>query len=101
MKIADLFYNIIKSMPSGKIFTFKLYGNSMQPALNEASILSAIKLSSNEYCVGDIVLYKDDNKIIAHRIIEMDTDMVITKGDNVVLPDPPFLKENILAKVLI
>ena len=38
--------------------------------------------------------------IIAHRIIEITKDMVITKGDNVLIQDSPIMMSDILGKVI-
>lgn len=55
--------------------------NSMSPKFNKNDII--IIQEQKEYKVGDIVTYKaDDGNIVTHRIIEIDENGFITKGDN-------------------
>jgi len=56
---------------------------SMDPTLHVGDIVVIRKLS--KYNVGDIVLYHNicgtDQKIIVHRIIDIDDDIYVLKGD--------------------
>ena len=55
--------------------------------------------ATEEFEVGDIVVYQDRNSLIVHRIIEMG-DKVITQGDANNAPDDPIELSAIKGKVL-
>jgi signal peptidase I len=80
------------------------YGNaiivsgSMEPAISVDDMIVFRK--QREYSVGDIVLYNDGFVNVTHRIVEINGDQVITKGDANNAADKPFLKSAIKGKVL-
>lgn len=57
-------------------------GNSMEPAFHGGDLV--IVQQPQEYQVGDIVAYRDPtlNRVIFHRIIAINLDQYILKGDN-------------------
>lgn len=62
--------------------TFKIYGQSMAPALNEGDIVVAAKYAS--YGRGDLVAFTYNNKVLTKRIIGCPGDWVdIDAGGNV------------------
>ena len=68
---------------------------SMEPALKINDII--IIKPSSKFKVGDIVIYEEENsKIsIAHRIIKINEDTIITKGDANNTEDKPVLKSKV------
>lgn len=104
-KIFDIFINIlivILIIIVGYLSFCKIYGKapnvfgysmyvvasgSMEPTLSVGEYI-LIKDVSN-YKKNDIITYKLENVYITHRIIKLDGDKVITKGDaNEVIDDP-------------
>lgn len=80
------------------IFQIKLaiiLSGSMKPTLKINDII--IIKPSNNFKVGDIVIYEEeDSKIsIAHRIIKINEDTIITKGDANNTEDKPVLKSKV------
>ena len=55
---------------------------------------------SKDYKVGDIVTYKNNNVYVTHRIIKIDGNKVITKGDANNTSDPLFNKNKIIGKFI-
>jgi signal peptidase len=53
---------------------------------------------SNNYKVGDIVTYKNGKVYVTHRIIKINGNKVITKGDANNALDPLFNKNKIIGK---
>ena len=53
---------------------------------------------TKEFKEKDIVTYKKDNKYVTHRIIKIEGDKVITKGDANNVEDPPINKKDIIGK---
>ena len=66
--------------------SFILEGNSMSPTLIHDDIIIVKK--KKRLSVGDIVVYKIDNKFIAHRVFDIDPkEGIITKADGLRVPD--------------
>lgn len=74
--------------------------NSMYPELRINDIIIIKK--SNNYNVNDIITYSTDNKVlITHRIVKINDNDFITKGDNNNSEDKEKIKlENIKGKVI-
>lgn len=52
---------------------------SMEPALRVDDLI--VVRAAHDYQVGEIVVYQDGSSLVVHRIIEIDGEQVITKGD--------------------
>ena len=65
-------------MPLG-IGTAVVVSNSMHPYL-EVNDLIIVK-KTDDYEVGDVVVYDDGNVLIVHRIVEIDDYIFVAKGD--------------------
>ena len=71
---------------------------SMSPTIEKGDIVFVkIGETSKEQ---DIVTYKKENAIITHRIIKIDEETIITKGDNNNTQDEEITQENIIGKVV-
>lgn len=79
-------------MPFGYGMSVVLSG-SMEDRLSVDDLV--IIKSTDDYEVKDIVLYQDGNSLVIHRIVEMDGDTVITKGDANNTADEPINKSQI------
>lgn len=79
-------------------FILKIPTESMSPAIKPMSIV-ILKKDTN-YSIGDIVAYRNiKNKIIVHRIVDIDNGMIATMGDNNQDIDKKVYKSLILGKV--
>ncbi|WP_069471328.1 signal peptidase I [Candidatus Marithrix sp. Canyon 246] len=58
----------------------KLSGHSMTPVIKNGDWLT-LKHNSNDIRVGSIIAYRRERKIIVHRVIKIQNDSLITKGD--------------------
>ncbi|MDF9825400.1 signal peptidase I [Breznakia sp. PF5-3] len=85
-------------MPFGYGAAVVLSG-SMEPALSVNNLI--IVEESKAYDKGDIVVYQDGNELIVHRIVSIDKDSVITKGDANSVSDNPIRKSSIKGKVIV
>lgn len=65
-------------MPSGFGAAVILSG-SMEPALSIDDLIIVKKC--DDYDIGDIIVYQRNYELIVHRIVEIDGNNVITKGD--------------------
>ena len=77
---------------------FEVATGSMQKTINVGDAV-LIKLNGN-YEVGDIVTYKNGNDFITHRVVSIDDDYIITKGDNNNVNDNPIDKSLVVGKVI-
>jgi SOS-response transcriptional repressor LexA len=68
--------------------------------LSKGDLLFVVK--ADDARAGDIVIYQraGNSMTIVHRIIEINNENVVTKGDNNLYPDQPILKANIQGKVV-
>lgn len=88
------------------IFNFSIFGyrvyriatGSMKPYLNINDVVIVKKY--NQYKVGDVITYKDDNHFITHRIVKINKSKIITKGDSNNIEDIEIDKEKVVGKVI-
>lgn len=83
------------------IFGYSVFSTetgSMSPTMEKGDIV-IVKIGAqvNE---KDIITYKNDNAFITHRIIKIDGDSIIAKGDNNNIQDEPITKDAIIGKVI-
>lgn len=89
----------IFSMNNKSLFGFRIYrviSGSMQPSLQIGDVIIVKK--SNNYSERDIITYSNGLTTITHRIIAINNDEVITKGDANEVDDKPINKEQIVGK---
>lgn len=84
-------------MPFGYGVAVILSG-SMEPNLSIDDMI--IVKEQNDYKVGDIVVFQKDYTLVVHRIISIEENEIITKGDANDTEDKPITKENIKGEVV-
>ena len=55
---------------------------------------------NGDFLENDIISYKENNKIITHRIVKIDNDKIITKGDNNNVADSEIFQKDVIGKVV-
>ena len=61
---------------------------SMRPTLQDyAEVITLKPKSSSDINVGDIIIFQCGNDTIVHRVIEIENETYITKGDNNAMDD--------------
>lgn len=78
---------VIVSLTSGvfKYYFLSIGSGSMTPNINTGDIVIVEKLKENELDKidkGDVLVYQKENKVIVHRVTEVNDDTFKTKGDN-------------------
>ena len=63
-------------------------GVSMLPTLLPGDLLLIRRASHDEVSGGDIVLYRRDDSLFVHRVLESAAARLITGGDSMAAPDP-------------
>lgn len=89
------------------IFGFKstiIVSESMLPSIEVGDCLIIKKTNFEDLKEGDIIAYekKLDKKaiVVVHRIIDINGNEIITKGDNNQKPDEPIVKSQLVGKII-
>lgn len=77
---------------------FHTISGSMESYINIDDFVF-VKLT-DEVKKDDVVSFKNENMIITHRIIEINNEQIVTKGDANNIVDKPITKNQILGKVI-
>jgi signal peptidase I len=78
----------------------RVTGASMMPTVWPGDILIVRSCNTNEFEPGQIVLYRRDGKLVAHRIIRIQDDLLTTRGDSVRHDDSPIRKCDVVGRVV-
>lgn len=79
---------------------FKVVSGSMYDTIDIGDIVIVkIKKDKDVFSEDNIIVFKEENSIITHRIIEIDGEKIITKGDANNTEDEPITREKIIGKV--
>lgn len=84
------------------IFGYSVFSTatgSMAPTIEIGDIV-LVKIGNDDVKEQDIITYKKDEKFITHRIIKIDGENIITKGDNNNTADKEITKDVIVGKVV-
>lgn len=84
-------------MPFGYGASVVLSG-SMEPTLSVGDLL--IVRQEESYVPGDVVVYQTGRMAVVHRIVSIDEETVVTKGDANNAPDEPFPADALKGKVI-
>ena len=76
-------------------------GNSMFPYLLENEVVKVIPFYKEEAKKGDIIVFKNSDGFVAHRLIDIDRkkNIYITKGDFCIKKDQPLVQQDIIGKI--
>lgn len=72
--------------------------NSMEPEFSGGDLIVVVE--EDDYVINDVVVYQNTKIAVAHRIVGIDGDKIITRGDANSLNDEPIDKSCIKGKVL-
>lgn len=87
----------VMPMPFGIGMAVVLSG-SMEPVLSIDDLI--IVKSDNNFRVGDVIVYQNNNRLVVHRIVSINDEEIITKGDANDAEDKPILVENVKGKLV-
>lgn len=87
------------------IYMFNIVSESMEPTFYKNDLAIVIKCNIKKLQKGDIITFKQDDRVISHRILqitkEKGEDGFITKGDNNDIQDKDVVESsNVYGKVL-
>lgn len=75
-----------------------IVSGSMEPTIKIGDYV--VVNVNKEYKVGDVVMFKRGNAYIAHRVLEIHDDYIITKGDNNETEDVEIPKNTVIGPVV-
>lgn len=78
---------------------FEVASGSMEPALSIDDVI-IVNTNIKDVHVNDIITYELDKSIITHRVISINGDNIITKGDYNNTADGKIERKNIIGKVV-
>ena len=76
---------------------FSTQTGSMSPTIEKGDIV-IVKLENEDIKENDIITYKKDNSFITHRVVSIEGDSIIAKGDNNNTVDEPIKKDAVVGK---
>lgn len=82
----------------GNYYIFQIATGSMEHELYAGDFIVVRK--SDNYKIGDIITYMEENYYITHRISKIDKNLIVTKGDANNAFDSPISKDKIVGKFL-
>lgn len=88
---------IIDLLQRGHAVQFRAHGDSMHPVIRPDDALHVEPVRSVR--VGEVVLTLADRGLTAHRVIAVQEQMIVTRGDNTPAADPPISITRILGRV--
>ena len=91
----------ILSFTNSSFLNMRIYrvgSGSMEPYLKINSLILIKK--SNDYKINDVITYQNDDEYVTHRIISINDEEVITKGDANNKEDNPITKDKIVGKLI-
>ncbi len=88
---------IVDLLASGHAVQFQARGDSMYPLIRDHDYLHVEPCG--EVRVGEIALVLAERGLTAHRVVSVDGDAVVTRGDNAPAPDDAVARSKVLGKV--
>lgn len=79
---------------------FRAIGFSMMPVILPGDVLTVRRCGVADLRPEDVILYRRNEALVAHRIVRMDEDRLITRGDSVRHEDSPIGEPEIVGQVV-
>jgi signal peptidase len=75
-------------------------GSSMVPAIWPGDVIAVRRSELGALRLGQIVLYRQERGLVAHRIVHIHGDLLTTRGDTLRHDDPPVRTSDLVGQVL-
>ncbi|MBI4328845.1 MAG: signal peptidase I [Chloroflexi bacterium] len=89
---------LLKGVLDSDTPTAVVISRSMWPALNRGDLVLIQGTTREEIQVGTILVFHHNNGISIHRVIRMDGDTIVTKGDANNTEDPPITFADVVGR---
>lgn len=80
-------------------YTFFIVASGSMSGTVDVNDMVIVKIT-DDFQVGDIVTYQADGYFVTHRIISINKDQIITKGDSNNTEDDPIGRDKVIGKVV-
>src|SRR5215472_12937486 len=77
----------------------RVTGTSMLPALLPYDVVTLTRFRREELAIGEIVAFQRTSRIFVHRVVGIQGDQVLTRGDAHIQLDPPITRDEILGRL--
>ncbi|MFH1159977.1 MAG: signal peptidase I [bacterium] len=93
---------VANQLLSGQTVKVRASGHSMTPFIHDGDLLTLHRVRTANLQPGEIVAFIRNGLLFIHRIIEvsMTDEMVLTKGDNLLISDKLLKPEEVLGSVI-
>lgn len=89
-----------ETLASGKPVNFTVRGDSMAPTLGDGDQVRIVSADPSALQPGNVVAYISTHGcLIMHRVVNVDNETIVTKGDNREKADPAIPLARVLGKV--
>lgn len=92
----DLLVEVVRSTGSARL---KAAGFSMLPVIWPGDVLTVCFQSHDELQPGQIVLFRRNGRLTAHRIVAASPDHLVTRGDCHPSCDPPVQRDEVVGQI--
>lgn len=79
--------------------TLTVISHSMYPALNRGDLILVKGTTLEEIEVGTVVVFRHEHGLAVHRVVEIEGDTIVTKGDANPEEDKPITYDDIVGRV--
>ncbi len=83
---------------SGRL-RLQVSGWSMLPSIWPGDTLHVEQVEFSEMAEGEIILFRRERRLFAHRIVKSESSDIVTRGDSMAAPDSPIEKHEIIGRV--
>ena len=89
----------------GQTLRFQAKGACMRPFVRDGDVVEVEPIGESSIRRGDVVLFREaEDRVLVHRVIQLGPrdrpDGLLTKGDAVVHPDEPVVRDRVLGRVV-
>lgn len=92
--------NVIADLLSrGHAVRFQARGDSMHPIIRDEDYLHVEPHDASTITHGDVVLTLSERGLTVHRVVDIDGEVIVTRGDNASAPDAALHASRILGRV--
>jgi signal peptidase I len=93
----DLAVEVLRSFGHARL---PVKGSSMLPSLWPGDILAVRRENAESIRPGEVVVFLREGKLVAHRVVEGATPLLVTRGDRRTSPDAPVSAADVLGRVI-
>lgn len=90
---------IVDLLSRGHSVRFQARGDSMHPIIRNDDYLQVEPHDASTITRGDVVLTLSERGLTVHRVVDIDGDVIVTRGDNAAAPDAALHTSRILGRV--